>query len=148
MNEHRVKFNYMFLKGIIPEHRGMKPQSCVLEMKELLETHLDQLNLPLRKWRPRSVEEHSLSSPIVVQTSAIWGGGGGIPFRGFWVRRHRLPTLENSLSYLTEHLNLENRNHVSAFHHGTQNMHPLPIYEKGGSCCYSSCASECPFPPT
>lgn len=94
----------------------MKPQSCMLEIKELLETHLDQLNLQLKRWRPRNVVEHSPSSPTAIQTSAIWGGGGGVPFRGCWVRPFRLPAPENSLSYLTECVNLEDRNLASASH--------------------------------
>lgn len=78
----------------------MKPQSCVLGIKELPETHLDQLNLQLRKWRPRTTVEHSPKLTHSISDLSHLRGGGRSSLKRLLSEAYRWPTPENSLCHL------------------------------------------------
>lgn len=66
----------------------MKLQPGTSEMKEILETNLEQINLQVNTWRPRNAVECSLSSPTAFQTSAMrWGDTFGWWWQGSSLHR-------------------------------------------------------------
>lgn len=127
----------------------MKLQPGTSEMKEILETNLEQINLQVNTWRPRNAVECSLSSPTAFQTSAMrWGDTFGWWWQGSSLHRLLREALwaanywEQSLvPYWTCQPEApRGRNLLSVLTDTTPKMCAHQTFPRdGGSCCDSAC---------